>query len=255
MVTAVNGAVACSLDKVADPISECVPARVEKDPTPIRFTVTWQRSPVDGGAASASATTFVGCATAATTTGSHEIVARIEVSMKRWREMRGQVLDDIALFAEGFRITEQRYVLGLLCASENKLCAGYQKSNEVGSVLAVERAVALLNGAPAPYERRPDARLCRLLATGEIVRIAQSWGAVEDAIDVRSMLPSGVGGLVIPTVGGPVIERVVDDVVLTSGGLVDDVVCFTLTQQFFLTNPDRAVALVLPRHWTADRPR
>jgi hypothetical protein len=116
-------------------------------------------------------------------------------------------------------------------------------------VLAVQRAVALLNGSAPPYHlSRRDVRLCRLLATDEIVRSARAWGVVEDAVDVRRSLRSGVGGLVIPTVGGPVIDRIGNDITLQTGPLTGGAVCFTLVQRFSLTDRDDAVRLMLPGH-------
>jgi hypothetical protein len=241
-LSAVSGAVTRALDRAGDPTGGCLPTRIETDPSPIRFTVNWQPFPNGEHRArfgQASATTVLRSATAEAAVESHEIVARLRVPLSSWVDARGRVrlLDDIASFTDAFRLTEQRTVLKLLCA-------GRPAPEQVRSVAAVQRAVARLNGAPATGEAGPDHLFCRLLASGPTLSAALSRGIVQDAVDVRGALPVGVGAIVVPTVGGPVVERIVDDITLLSG-VAGDAMWFTLVQRFFLTNPDR-VELLAP---------
>jgi hypothetical protein len=144
-------------------------------------------------------------------------------------------LDDVAAFTDAFRMTERRSILKLLCDP-------HPAPKQVQSVAAVQRAVVRLNGAPEYGNPGPDHLLCRLLGSGPTVSAALSCGVVQDAVDVKGALPLGVGAIVIPTVGGPVVERIVDDITLLSG-VAGDAMWFTLAQRFFLTNPDRAELL------------
>ena len=241
-LSAVSGAVTRALDKAGDPTGGCLPTRVETDPSPIRFKVDWQLSPNGEHRARfghASATTVLRSATAQPAAESHEISSRLRIPLSSWVDSQGRVrlLDGVASFTDAFRLTEQRSILKLLCA-------GRPAPDQVQSVAAVQRAVARLNGAPEYGDSGPDQLLCRLLGSGPTVSAALSCGVVQDAVDVKGALPLGVGAIVIPTVGGPVVERIVDDITLLSG-VAGDAMWFTLVQRFFLTNPDR-VELLAP---------
>lgn len=150
-------------------------------------------------------------------------------------QLRSSVLHEVEEFARSFRMVELRTVLGLLAAS------GWKK---VVCIKTVQDAVARLNnpGHPDVVDDVRD-KLCRLLAAGSIVQRARSAGVVQDAVDVTGALPETVGALVIPTVGGPVVERVGQDVTLFEGLGSEDEITIRLVQRFFLLRP-RAVEVL-----------
>lgn len=237
IATVVNGLVTRSLAAVGDPIGKCIPTRIETDPSPIRLNVEWRTAEPEPGRAfgPAGSTILLRSASVETAVESRELVARFPVPTSSWSDsrFRRRLVTQVRAFVEAFRETEMRLILRLLPAG--------RPVTHMPSVAAVRQAVARVNGASSSTGA-PDRFLCRLLANGQLVADAQAFGVVEDAVDVKSALPEYVGAMVIPTICGPVVDRIVDDVTIMSCS-VDDAVVFTLAQRFFLTNTDRVEVL------------
>lgn len=167
--------------------------------------------------------------------------------LKKWAEprRRERSVENLADFVEAFRICELRSVLGWLVAGSTRFDVDLVSASEPESVAAVAHAVRTVNRSAAEG-RRYDDRLCRLLATGELVRAAERWNVVEDAVDIGPALPSGIAGLVIPTVAGPVVDRI-GELSVRVDPPADGRIQVTLIRRFVLTEPASIARLVRPR--------
>ncbi len=233
----VDGLITRSLASVGDPVGRCVPTQIEVDPSPIRLNVGWRTAEPEPGQqfGPAGSSIRLRVASAGSPVESLELEDDFRVSAGKWSDSRFRrgLPTDVRAFVEGFRQAEMRLILRLLAAGRSV--------THMPSVAAVRQAVSRLNGASSATNA-PDHCRCRLLANGPLVADAQAWGAVEDAVDVKSALPDHVGAMVIPTLGGPVVERIVDDVTTMVDSVGDEIVV-TLVQRFFLINSERVEVL------------
>jgi len=238
---AVSGAVTRGLgDSDDDLTARSVPTRVDDDRALVRFRIGWTDlpAPPSNGLAAASTVVVRQARAAEPPTGCYEIVAAMTVSLDALvaTEMRSSALRGIEEFARSFRMVELRTVLRLLAPSGS----GWPR---MVCIKTVQDAVAKLNKDHTDVVDDDSDKLCRLLAAGSIVQHAMSAGVVHDAIDIAGALPENVGALVIPTVGGPVVERVGQDITLFEGLGSDDEITVRLVQRFFLIRP-RAVEVL-----------
>lgn len=212
------------LDQAADRVAACLPVRSGRDDQDRRAAAP-QLDPA----------------------GCRRVVGRHQVVLKKWAEprRRERSVENLADFVEAFRICELRSVLGWLVAGSTRFDVDLVSASEPESVAAVAHAVRTVNRSAAEG-RRYDDRLCRLLATGELVRAAERWNVVEDAVDVGTGLPSGIDGMVIPTVEGPVVDRI-GDLSVQINRPVDGRIRISLIQRFVLNGTDTVVRLVRRR--------
>lgn len=146
-------------------------------------------------------------------------------------QLQHNVVEPAIALATDLRRDEQSLILGSIMRAATA-------THFVATSAGVAQAVGYLR-------RSLNARCCHLLTTDDKLRTqAKTDGLVDDAFHVTDVLAGPWRGLVVATVNGPVVERIVDDVTLTSRVLDTGALEVALVQRFFLLGRGQAVKLL-----------
>lgn len=169
--------------------------------------------------------------TAGTVDLAYEVARSVNFDRDELGDRDSMELEVLRLAAD-LRREEQSLVIGSIIEAS---ASNQHEATETG----VRAAVTLLRDTP------PSAEVCHLLSSdADLCSNAKERGHVEDAFHVTNLLTPAHRGLVIPTVNGPVVERIVDDMTLTTRIRDSGDLEVTLVQRFFLLRPNVAVRLV-----------
>lgn len=86
----------------------------------------------------------------------------------------------------------------------------------------------------------------RLLGGGNVATAVKKAGAVEDVVPLPKDMPAEVAALLIPLTGGPVVERVVDDLTVTWRRVDKDAASLVIRGRFFVRRPETAFTFTPP---------
>jgi len=77
-------------------------------------------------------------------------------------------------------------------------------------------------------------RQYRLIGGGQVAKYAKAQQLVDEVIKPPSAFPFGIGGLLIPTVCGPVLQRIAEDLTLSWRRMTSDAIRLDISERFFV---------------------
>lgn len=154
--------------------------------------------------------------------GAIELAVTTEITFDYLRDDRDGVLARARELARKARLYERRSVLEVLCNNA--------MSTIPYTIESIEERSEELGGS---------ARLLATLARDEIADSAATAGMVENVVNSVSELPAGVHALLIATLDGPVVRRVVDDLTPTWRRQADGI-SLCISERLYVDCPGRS---------------
>lgn len=233
---ALTAAAKKGLGQDAKILEQCLPVSTTKETQLVRFDVEWQDAgrpmgppgaagPIAGSAG--ARLRFLKKSEPRVSARAYEFLMTLVVG--RDKLLESTLTDDVENLATAARTQERMVVLELMSGARQPATAvAYDTAGVAAAVWTLEERAN---------------RQCRLIGAGEVAKDAKQFGPVVDVVDPKGALRIGVG-LIVATVNGPRMERVVDDLTLTWRHTSQpDEIELRISERFFLLRAAESVFL------------